>query len=307
MQQIAAPLTRCATFLVFAFSQSPIAVQTIRKSLAGMSGLAKNVTSRDDKARSACTTVIGSHAWSRITDHPRPKELRPLPVYEGGKHCTVSTPGDLLFHIRADRQDMCYEFEKQLLDSLGEAVTTVDETDGFRYFDARDLLGFVDGTANPVGADAAEVTFVTAEDDGSSIGGSYVVVQKYIHDLAAWKKLNVERQEAVMGRTKLDNTELDDAESGQRAHKTLATVEDGYGIEHDILRDNMPFGSPGAGEYGTYFIGYSRKLWVTEKMLERIFVGDPPGMHDRILNYSKPVTGTIFFAPSAHFLSSLGS
>lgn len=162
---------------------------------------------------------------------------------------TVSTPADLLFHIRADRQDMCYEFEKQVPDSLGEAVTTMDETNGFRYFDARDLLGFVDGTANPVGGDAAEATFVTSEEDDSCVGGSYIIVQKYLHDLASWRKLNVEAQEAVIGRTKLDNIELDDAELGQKVHKTLATRDDEKGVEYDILRDNMPFGSSGAEEH----------------------------------------------------------
>ncbi|KAF2165021.1 hypothetical protein M409DRAFT_24921 [Zasmidium cellare ATCC 36951] len=307
MQQIDAPLTRCATFLVLCIGDSQDAVQNIQNSLAGVSGLIKNVSSRDNKARFACTTGIGSDAWGRLTEHPKPKELRTLPVLKGKKHSAVSTPGDLLFHIRADRQDMCFEFERQLMESFGDAVTKADVTIGFRYFDARDLLGFVDGTANPVGADLAEATFVTAEDDASSIDGSYVVVQKYLHDLASWKKLTVEQQEAVVGRTKLENIELDDADSGQKAHKTLATIEDEHGVEHDILRDNMPFGSPASGEYGTYFIGYSRKLWVTEKMLERMFVGDPPGLHDRILDYSKPVTGTTFFAPSAQFLNGLAS
>ncbi|KAK4494267.1 hypothetical protein PRZ48_014565 [Zasmidium cellare] len=308
MQQIDAPLTRCATFLVLSISDSPDAVQGVRNTLGGVSGLVKNVASRDNKARFACTTAIGNEAWSRITDHPKPKELRPLPVLKGKKHSTVSTPGDLLFHIRADRQDLCYEFERQLIESFDGAVTTVDVTTGFRYFDARDLLGFVDGTANPVGNDLSEATFVTMEDDQNSVDGSYVVVQKYLHDLAAWKKLGVEQQEAVVGRTKLENIELDDAGSDQqKAHKTLATIEDEHGVEHDILRDNMPFGSPASGEYGTYFIGYSRKLWVTEKMLERMFVGDPPGLHDRILDFSTPVTGTTFFAPSARFLSGLAS
>lgn len=200
---------------------------------------------------------------------------------------------------------MCYEFERQLLDSFGGSVKAIDDTNGFRYFDTRDLLGFVDGTANPVGNDLSEAVFVTAEDDNSSADGSYVVVQKYLHDLEAWKKLSTEQQQAIVGRTKLDNVELDDAESGQKAHKTLATIEDENGVEHDILRDNMPFGSPASGEYGTYFIGYSRKLWVIERMLERMFVGDPPGMHDRILDYSTPCTGTTFFAPSSDFLGGL--
>lgn len=184
-------------------------------------------------------------------------------------------------------------------------MAVIDETTGFRYFDVRDLLGFVDGTANPIGPAAGASTLV-ADEDASAEGGSYVVVQKYIHDLKGWGGLQAETQEAIIGRTKLDNIELDDAESGKQcSHKTLTTIEDENGEEQEILRDNMPFGSPGAGEFGTYFIGYSRRLWVIERMMERMFVGDPPGLHDRILNFSKPVTGTTFFAPSATVLASL--
>jgi porphyrinogen peroxidase len=124
--------------------------------------------------------------------------------------------------------------------------------------------------------------------------------------MKGWKSLSVEQQEAVIGRTKLENVELDDAEDGkQAAHKTLATIEDDDGNEYDILRDNMPFGAPGKGEFGTYFIGYSRRLWVIEKMLSRMFVGEPPGLHDRLLDFSTPMTGTTFFAPSASVLASL--
>jgi len=219
----------------------------------------------------------------------------------------VSTPGDLLFHIRSERRDLCFEFEKQLLDLLGDSVKVVDTTVGFRYFDVRDLLGFVDGTANPVGQAVPASTLVTAEDDRNAVGGSYVVIQKYVHNMAAWKKLSTEAQEAIIGRSKLDNVELDDAEDGMQAsHKTLATIEDEHGVEHDILRDNMPFGSPGSGEFGTYFIGYSRELWVIERMLQRMFIGNPPGLHDRLLDYSTPLTGCTFFVPSASFLSGLG-
>ena len=193
------------------------------------------------------------------------------------------------------------------MDSLGPSVKLVDSTVGFRYFDVRDLLGFVDGTANPVGPAVPDSVLVTATEDASSVavGGSYIVIQKYLHDLNAWKSLPVEQQEAIIGRKKLENTELDDADADQqKAHKQLATVEED-GTEFDILRDNMPFGSPSAGEFGTYFIGYSRRLWVIEKMLQRMFVGDPPGLHDRILNYSKAVMGSTFFAPNAEFLAGL--
>jgi putative iron-dependent peroxidase len=164
----------------------------------------------------------------------------------------------------------------------------------------------VDGTANPVGP-AVPSSVLVAEEDGHASGGSYIVVQKYTHDLPGWKDLSTEQQEKIIGRTKIDNVELDDAESGQRSHKTLSTIEDENGKEHGILRDNMPFGSPGSGEFGTYFIGYTRRLWVIEKMLENMFVGDPPGLHDRLLDFSRPLTGTTFFAPSASLLAGLGS
>jgi len=305
-QRVDAPLTQSATFLVLSVTDDPDAIRTVRSTLTSIDDLSKNVAIRDLGASFACTIGIGSDAWDRVTGLPRPAELHPFPVVKGAVHTAVSTPGDLLFHIRSERRDLCFEFERQLMDLLGDAVAVVDETVGFRYFDVRDLLGFVDGTANPVGP-TVPASVLVAEEDAPSVGGSYIVVQKYVHDLKAWRGLPTEQQEAIIGRTKLDNVELDDAASGQRAHKTLATIEDENGNEHSILRDNMPFGSPGSGEFGTYFIGYSRRLWVIERMLQRMFVGDPPGLHDRLLDYSKPLTGTTFFAPSASLLASLNS
>jgi len=175
---------------------------------------------------------------------------------------------------------------------------------GFRYFDSRDLLGFVDGTANPSG-NGMGAAAVVGDEDPAHAGGSYVVVQKYLHDLAKWNAMSTETQEAVIGRRKSDNVELDDAEEGQKAHKTLATITDEEGVEHDILRDNMPSGRPGQGEFGTYFIGYTRRLWVIERMLQRMFIGEPKGFYDRILDVSTAVTGTVFFAPARGFLDAL--
>ncbi|KAJ5815697.1 hypothetical protein N7474_007474 [Penicillium riverlandense] len=306
-QRVDMPLTRSATFLVVSVTSKPDAIQSVQSTLAGLDSLAKNVSIRDLDAQFACTVGIGSEIWDQLTRRPRPAELHPFREFKGKTHTAVATPGDLLFHIRSERRDLCFEFERQLLDQLGDAVTVVDETVGFRYFDVRDLLGFVDGTANPVGP-AVPSSVLVAEEDTSAQGGSYIVVQKYTHDLPGWKNLSTEQQEKIIGRTKLDNIELDDAEAGQQqSHKTLNTIENENGGEHAILRDNMPFGSPGEGEFGTYFIGYTRRLWVIEKMLEQMFVGNPPGLHDRILDFSKPLTGTTFFAPSATFLASLES
>ncbi|XXG96207.1 hypothetical protein Hte_002488 [Hypoxylon texense] len=305
-QRVDAPLTRSATFLVVTVADTPEAVDTVRSVLADLDNLAKNVSIRDLSASFACAAGIGSDAWDRVTRMRRPAELHPFRAIRGQKHTAVSTPGDLLFHIRSERRDLCFEFERQLLGALGDAVKVVDETEGFRYFDVRDLLGFVDGTANPVGQDVPASTLVTAEEDASAVGGSYVVVQKYVHNMKTWNGLSTEQQEAVIGRKKLDNVELQDpAEGKQQPHKSLATIVDDDGNVHEILRDNMPFGSPGSEQFGTYFIGYSKELWVIERMLQRMFIGHPPGLHDKLLDYSTPLTGVTFFAPSADLLKRL--
>jgi putative iron-dependent peroxidase len=187
---------------------------------------------------------------------------------------------------------------------IGNAVSPVDEVQGFRYFDDRDLMGFVDGTENPRGAAATEAVLV-GDEDAAFACGSYVIVQKYLHDLAAWNKLSTEAQELIIGRTKLSDIELDDSVKPTSAHNALTTiVEDGKEIK--ILRDNMPFGRPAQGEFGTYFIGYSRSPRTTEQMLENMFIGQPPGNYDRLLDFSRAVTGNLFFVPSATFLENVG-
>jgi porphyrinogen peroxidase len=162
----------------------------------------------------------------------------------------------------------------------------------------------VDGTENPVGPAASSAVLI-GDEDAEFRGGSYVIVQKYLHDLRAWNALSVEAQEKVIGRTKLSNIELDDAVKPANAHVALTTISDSDGAERQILRDNMPFGNVGRREFGTYFIGYARTPTVTEKMLENMFLGDPPGNYDRILDFSTPITGTLFFAPTADFLDDL--
>ena len=302
-QRVDAPLSQFAVFLVVTIGPGADDLRTAREVVAGLDDLAKTVGFRDMSANLSCVVGIGSAAWERLGRTGRPAELRPFTAISGTKHAAPSTSGDLLFHIRADRADLCFEFERLLLDEFGDAVEVVDEVNGFRYFDARDLLGFVDGTANPTGAGMAEATLI-GDEDPEFAGGSYVVVQKYLHDLAAWNAMTTEEQEAVIGRRKIDNVELDDTEP-QRAHKTLTTITDEHGDELEILRDNMPFGSPASGEFGTYFIGYSRRLWVIERMLQHMFLGDPPGLSDRILEVSTAVTGGTFFVPPLHLLEAL--
>jgi len=298
-QSVDAPLSRAAVFLVLAVDD----VAAARDILGAVGDLVKNVGFRDLGGRLSCVVGIGAGLWDRLSPGRRPADLRPFAEIRGPVHTAPSTPGDLLCHIRAEREDMTFELERQLLDRLGSAARVIDETVGFRYFDARDLLGFVDGTANPAGSEIPEAALIGGDDEFA--GGSYVVVQKYLHDMAGWARLSIETQEAIIGRTKLDNIELDDDDAPRKSHKTLATIETEDGQELAILRDNMPFGRPGAGEFGTYFIGYTGRLSVIEQMLERMFVGVPEGAYDRLLDFSTAVTGTTFFVPPADLLEAL--
>ncbi|WID98091.1 Dyp-type peroxidase [Bosea vestrisii] len=303
-QSIDAPLSRAAIFLVVTVANEQAALAKACSALAGLDDLVKTVGFRDLSARLSCIVGIGSDLWDRLGLGKRPHELKAFAPIAGAVHTAPSTPGDLLFHIRSERPDLCFEFERLLLDSLGAGVSVVDEVSGFRYFDARDLLGFVDGTANPTGLDLPRSALVGNE-DADFAGGSYVVIQKYLHDLKAWAAVPTPLQEAIIGRTKIDNIEIDDDNAPRKSHKSLATIVDADGNEHDILRDNMPFGRPGQREFGTYFIGYSRYLWVIEKMLQRMYLGDPPGAYDRLLDVSTPHTGTTFFAPTRPTLEAL--
>jgi putative iron-dependent peroxidase len=246
---------------------------------------------------------FGSDAWDQLFGKPRPRELHKFREVRAGERHAVSTPGDMLFHIRAQRMDLCFELATQIMARLGTAISPVDEVHGFRYFDSRDLIGFVDGTENPKGQDAIDATLITDEDPAFA-AGSYVIIQKYLHDLAAWNVLPTEKQEKIVGRTKLNDVELDDKVKPTSAHNALTKIVEN-GKEIKILRDNMPFGNAGQKEFGTYFIGYSRSPRTIEKMLENMFVGKPPGNYDRLLDFSRAVTGNLFFVPSATFLENV--
>jgi putative iron-dependent peroxidase len=199
--------------------------------------------------------------------------------------------------------DLCFELAAQIMSRLGGAVTTVDEVHGFKYFDDRDLLGFVDGTENPVDQDAID-SVIIGDEDAAFAGGSYVITQKYLHDLNRWNIVPVAEQENIIGRHKLSDIEQDDAAKAPYAHNVLTTIMEN-GEQLEIVRDNMPFGEIGKGEFGTYFIGYARSPHRIEKMLENMFIGSPPGNYDRLLDFSRAATGTLFFVPSATFLDNV--
>src|SRR5215475_4553536 len=302
-QPVSAPLTRAAIFLVVTINPGPHNRAAVRSFCGDFAMLTRAVDFRDLEADLSCVMGVGSEAWDRVFGTPRPAELHPFREIEAGSRHAVSTPGDLLFHIRAKRMDLCFEIATQIMARLGDAVSAVDEVHGFRYFDDRDLLGFVDGTENPRGQAVISAALI-GEEDAAFVGGSYVIVQKYLHDLDGWNALPTEAQERIIGRSKLSDVELDDSIKPTSAHNALTTITEN-GKEFQIVRDNMPFGRVGTGEFGTYFIGYCRTPRVTEQMIANMFVGRPPGNYDRLLDFSRAVTGTLFFVPSATFLESV--
>lgn len=299
-QPVAASLTRAAIFLVVTLNPTPDNRAAVRSLCGDLTSLLRAVDFRDIEAGLSCVMAFGSDAWDRLFGPPRPAELHPFREIHAGARHAVATPGDLLFHIRAKRMDLCFELATQLMARIGTAVSPADEVHGFRYFDDRDLIGFVDGTENPRG-EAAKDAVLVAEEDAAFAGGSYVIVQKYLHDIDAWNALSTEAQERIIGRKKLTDIELDDSIKPSSAHNALTTIVEN-GKEVKILRDNMPFGRPAHGEFGTYFIGYSRSPHTIEQMLENMFVGRPPGNYDRLLDFSRAVTGNLFFAPPVTFL-----
>jgi putative iron-dependent peroxidase len=299
-QDVLAPPANAAVFLVVTVHRG--SENEIGDLLADVAALTRAVAFRSPADELSCVVGIGAELWDRLYDLPRPAALHPFRTVAGAAHTAPATPGDLLFHLRARRLDLCFELARELMARLVGRVGVVDEVHGFRYFDQRDLLGFVDGTENPSGRAAIESVFVAGEDPAFA-GGSYVIVQKYLHNLETWNALPVEEQELIIGRRKLSDIELPDADKPSNSHVAETTIVDADGSPRQIVRENMPFGAAGAGEFGTYFIGYAADPGVIERMLENMFIGNPPGNYDRILDFSTAMTGNLFFVPTADFLA----
>src|SRR5262249_54354928 len=298
-QPVLAGLTEAAIFLVLTVNQG--AEDDVRDVLADVTGLKRSVGFRIPEGELSCVVGIGAELWDRLIGAPRPAGLHPFPGFTGAIHTAPATSGDLLLHLRAHRTDLCFELAQRVTERLAGLAQVIDEVHGFRSFDERDLLGFVDGTENPEGA-AALASVLVGDEDPVFAGGSYVIVQKYVHDLPGWDALPVEEQERVIGRTKLDDIELSDELKPADSHVALNTIVDADGEEQQIMRFNMPFGSVAGAESGPSFMGYARTPAVIEQMLTNMFVGKPPGTTARILDFSTAVPGTLFFVPPADFI-----
>ena len=295
-----------AVFIVLGLGESDAVVETVRNFSANFSALTRSLTNRFPDAQFNATLGFGSKAWDRLfPELSKPKELVEFEEIKGPKYTAVSTPGDLFFHIRADRQALCFELASIIQQQLKNVSYPIDEVHGFRYFDGRAIIGFVDGTENPEPEIAAEYALVGQEDPEFS-GGSYAFIQKYMHDMDQWRSLTDAEQEKVIGRKKFNDVELADDIKPGTAHNVVSKAHDDNGNELKIIRANMPFSNPSKNEYGTFFIGYAGKFSTTNQMLKHMFQGDDQGNLDRLLDFSVAKTGTLFFIPTVDFLDDLG-
>lgn len=292
-----------AVFIVYALKDLPDTIDKVKDVCANFSALIRSMRNRYPDMQFSCTIGFGADAWKRFfPEQGNPKELQPFEEIKGVKLTAVSTPGNLLFHIRCKQMGLCFEFASIIDQKLRGVVESIDETHGFRYRDGKAIIGFVDGTENPAVDEDPYRFAVIGDEDPEFMGGSYVFVQKYIHDMVAWNALPVEEQEKVIGRRKFNDVELSDEEKPKNAHNAVTNIGD----DLKIVRANMPFAHTSKGEYGTYFIAYASTFSTTRRMLENMFVGDPVGNTDRLLDFSTPITGTLFFVPSYELLDKLG-
>ncbi|PWU04297.1 MAG: peroxidase [Bacteroidetes bacterium] len=289
-------------FMVWNFRKEVSPNDGFKKVCKLISNLNNSANVRFPNAKASVVIGIGYNAWRSLDlPKPLPKEFEEFAPIAGKKYTAVSTPGDLHFHIRSDVKSFCIDAAGALSDLLLEFADCIEEIHGFRYWDSRTILGFVDGTENPHDAER-EFFGIIGDEDPTYKGCSYLFVQKYIHDLKAWKGIPVSEQEKVIGRSKSDDIEMSDDVKPSNSHSKLANVGD----DLKIVRDNMPFGSVAANEMGTYFIAYASTFSTVKKMLTNMFVGSPEGNYDRILDFSSPKTGTLFFVPTFDMLDEFG-
>ncbi len=285
-------------FMVWNFKENAEIKETFQKLCKLISNLNNSAIIRFPNSTESVVLGIGFEAWEMLNlPKPLPKQFEKFGEIKGSKHTAVSTRGDLHFHIRGEEFSFCVDTAGIISKLLSEIADCVEEVHGFRYWDGRSILGFVDGTENPKGSDRNFFGIIGNEDENYK-GGSYLFVQKYTHNLFAWEQLSLHEQEKVFGRSKIHDIEMSDDEKPTNSHSALANVGD----DKKIVRDNMPFGTIANNDLGTYFIAYASSFETVKLMLNRMFIGNPEGNYDRILDFSTAKTGTLFFVPTFEML-----
>ncbi len=282
-----------AQYTLLKVTQNP---QLVLEQLQALPALVAELNSNQPGANLAISIAFTKSFWQQL-DVAMPEELIDFPVLGEGDIVAPSTDVDVLIHVHSNRHDLHFYLLRKFMSSVSDSVNIVDETNGYRYLDARDMTDFIDGTENPKDGQRAEVAIIPG---GEFAGGSYVMLQRFVHNLPAWNRLNVSAQEKVIGRTKPDSIELDDVPAASHVGR-VDIKEEGKGLK--IVRHSLPYGTV-SGDHGLLFIAYCHTLHNFKAMLESMY-GATDGKTDQLLRFTSAKTGAYFFAPSTDMLQSL--
>ena len=246
---------------------------------------------------------FGAELWRTVAPDQAPADLASFtPIGRIGGHHAPATQHDFWLWISGSSQDVVFEHSRAAVKALEEVANVASEQPCFVHRDSRDLTGFIDGSANPMTHEAPEAALIP--DGLPGAGGAHVLVMRWIHDLAAFEKLPKEEQERVIGRTKPSSIEMTGDALPPDAHIARAQIEDEQGNELPIYRRSVPYGT--VAEHGLYFVAFSADRTRFDRMLARMFGTDTDRIHDHLMDFSRPVTGSFYFAPSLSCLAELG-
>lgn len=279
-----------------------LTLEQLKEKLADLFNTRDRLITQHPHAQIKTAVAFGPELWAQLYAQT-PAGFQQLQPIEGAFQMPA-VPADVLIHIASARADICFALSQSFFEGIQDQVDVLDERVCFRYFDGRDMTGFIDGTENPQFPDDRAEVALLGEDAGIFEDGSFVFAQRYAHDLDKWKRLKVDAQEQVMGRTKLESIELDDEVKPDNAHVARTVVEDDEGEEMEILRHSLPYGD-GQGDQGLFFIAYTKDLTILDAMLERMFGTSGDGIHDRLLHFVTALDGAYYFAPREELLETV--
>ena len=279
-----------------------LSIQQLKEKLENLFSTRDRLITQHPNAQIKTGVAFGPELWPKLYSQT-PEGFTQLAPIQGAFQMPV-VPADILIHVASQRTDICFALSQSFFEGIQDKVEVLDERVCFRYFDGRDITGFIDGTENPQFPDDRAETALLGEDAGVFADGSFIFAQRYSHNLEKWKKLKVDAQEHVMGRTKLESIELDDDVKPENAHVARTVIENEQGEELEILRHSLPYGD-GQGDQGLFFIAYTKDLTRIDRMLLRMFGTSGDGIHDRLLHFVTALDGAYYFAPSEELLEEL--
>lgn len=247
---------------------------------------------------------FGPSLLADLTDDV-PSDFQPYETFQsidGSGKEAKGTQEELLFWLNSERKDEVWKAQWDAREALKGHMRVARETMTFIYGDSLDLSGFIDGTGNPEPERDVEVAIVPAGEPGA--GGSFIIAQRWVHDLEAFNLLPVEEQEKVFGRTKADSTRLKvQPPTSHLSHVELRegkTGDDTTQKRDEISRRSTPYAFHD-GTVGLYFMAFCKnQAPLRERM--RAMYGMDGQVRDRLTSYSNPASGSFYFAPSVETL-----